>query len=325
MDIVKSEEKVNARVAVLLAAFNGLPWIEEQIRSILSQEGVQLTLFVSVDKSTDGTESCIDCLANDDPRLIVLPYGRSFEGPAEHFFNLMCETQVSDYDYVAFADQDDIWLPHKLIRAVNKMLTEKAEAYSSSVIASWTDGTQCLVKKSQPQVKWDFLFESAGPGCTYVLSSKLAKDIREYILSRPALIQDMKVHDWFFYAYARLFGYRWTIDDEPLVIYRQHAMNAEGANIGWKAWLRRFNKIRSGWWLRQVLTIADTFGLRSHAPVSIWLSGTWRGYVHLGYNFWQCRRRFRDKIIFLGICMLFALCNIKIFSSKNSAHKGSLQ
>lgn len=34
------------RVAVLLAAYNGMQWIEEQVDSILNQQGVAVTLFL---------------------------------------------------------------------------------------------------------------------------------------------------------------------------------------------------------------------------------------------------------------------------------------
>ena len=37
------------RVAILLAAFNGIDWIEEQINSILNQEDVNIEIFISVD------------------------------------------------------------------------------------------------------------------------------------------------------------------------------------------------------------------------------------------------------------------------------------
>jgi glycosyltransferase involved in cell wall biosynthesis len=43
------------KVLVLLAAFNGSDWIVEQIESILGQEGVDLSLLIGDDGSTDGT------------------------------------------------------------------------------------------------------------------------------------------------------------------------------------------------------------------------------------------------------------------------------
>lgn len=36
------------RMAVLLAAYNGMAWLQQQVQSILAQQGVQVALFISV-------------------------------------------------------------------------------------------------------------------------------------------------------------------------------------------------------------------------------------------------------------------------------------
>ncbi|MFA6687246.1 MAG: glycosyltransferase [Desulfuromonas sp.] len=59
-------------VAILLAAYNGAEWLDSQLESILAQEGVYVTLFVSVDPSTDKTAELIAGWATRDPRIIVL-------------------------------------------------------------------------------------------------------------------------------------------------------------------------------------------------------------------------------------------------------------
>ena len=47
-------------VCVLLAAFNGAGFIKEQLDSILSQRGVRLEIFISIDESSDSTEYICD-------------------------------------------------------------------------------------------------------------------------------------------------------------------------------------------------------------------------------------------------------------------------
>lgn len=66
--------------AVCLAAHNGRYYIAEQIDSILQQVVVSIEMFISVDKSTDGTEDCLAKWALAEPRLILLPFGRRFGG-----------------------------------------------------------------------------------------------------------------------------------------------------------------------------------------------------------------------------------------------------
>lgn len=43
------------KVAVLLAAYNGMQWIKEQIDTVFNQQDVDVTIYISVDLSTDGT------------------------------------------------------------------------------------------------------------------------------------------------------------------------------------------------------------------------------------------------------------------------------
>ena len=45
----------NPKVLILMATFNGEKWITEQMNSIVNQCGVDITIFVSDDFSSDQT------------------------------------------------------------------------------------------------------------------------------------------------------------------------------------------------------------------------------------------------------------------------------
>jgi len=152
-------------IAVCLAAFNGIRYIQQQLDSILSQADVQVTVFVSVDRSIDGTENWFSTVQAKEPRVVLLPTGAAFGGAARNFFRLLRDTDFAAFDYVAYADQDDIWLPGKLKRACDTLTQAGAQGYSSDVVAFWDSGKSLYIKKSYPQRRWDYLFESAGPGC----------------------------------------------------------------------------------------------------------------------------------------------------------------
>jgi rhamnosyltransferase len=301
-----------AKVAVLLAAYNGRAWIGNQVNSILAQDSVDVTIFVSVDQSKDGTEQFVDQLSLDEPRLSILPHGKKFGGAGPNFYRLISEVDFSGFDYVAFADQDDIWLPNKLSRACDQLAESGADAYSSNVTAFWPDGRQVLVNKSQPQVRWDFLFEAAAPGCTYVMTIELARELQAFIMKNSKKVQKIAMHDWFTYAFSRARGYSWVIDSYPGMRYRQHAQNQVGANSGFWAFIYRAGRVLDGWGLGQSALIADALGLLEEQPVKRWLSGTRIGYLTLALNFWQCRRRLRDKFLFLGACLMLAAIGSKI-------------
>lgn len=294
------------KICVFLAAYNGRFWLSEQLNSIQAQTGVFITLFVSVDASIDGTEAWVDACAQSDSRIFLLPHGQHFGGAAPNFFRLIKDVDFSEFDYVAFADQDDIWLPNKLLQAQKEIVRHKADAYSSNVTAFWQNGTQLLIDKSQPQVLWDFLFEAAGPGCTYVLTKKLAFDIQKNVKNNWDDIQGVALHDWFIYAFARANGYCWFIDEVPSMLYRQHEKNQVGVNIGFSAAKYRFNQMMAGWLFDQSLLIAHLVGISDHPFVKSWSNGSRLGYLKLALRAYQCRRRLRDKFLFGLSCVLFS-------------------
>lgn len=240
-------------VQVLLATYNGLGWLPEQVDSILAQEGVQVHLFVSDDSSSDGTPEWLRQRAITEARITLLPpaAGR-FGAAAGNFFRLLTEVPLDGEAYVAFADQDDLWYPDKLARAVACLAQGDVAAVSSNVQAFWPDGRSQLVDKAQPQQPLDFLFEAAGPGCTYVMTPALARAAREE-LARLLVDGRPAHHDWFCYALCRARGEAWFIDPRPSMAYRQHGGNEVGVNRGLEAAQGRHRKIVSGWYRQEVL------------------------------------------------------------------------
>lgn len=298
------------KVAVLLAAYNGMRWIEEQVDSIVAQSSVDVTLYISIDPSSDGSAEWCEAYAAKNQRVIILPDVGRFGGASSNFFRLLRDVNIDGFDFVAFADQDDIWHADKLERATLVMGSGPYDAYSSNVIAFWPDGRTRLLDKAQPQVKWDFLFEAAGPGCTYVLSNRLAVSLRASILVHWDRLQGVSLHDWYFYAFARSHGYLWYIDPKPSMKYRQHEYNQVGANTGLKALLARYRSIQDGWWFCQVLLIAELVGHRAAWLRSSGLGLHRRQLIRLSFRAWQCRRRFRDKLFFFLVCWIATITGV---------------
>jgi len=295
------------KFAVLLAAYNGIDWIEIQVDSILNQKDVDVNLFISIDPSTDGIADWCEKLDNNEDRLTLLPDAGVFGGAAKNFFRLIKDVDFDGFDYVSFSDQDDIWLEDKLITAHAKILEVSADAYSGNVIAFWPDGAEKLIYKSQPQKSWDFLFESAGPGCTYVLNIKLATSIKKLVKTDWNDIQKVYLHDWFCYAFARANGYKWFIDANPKLLYRQHDNNQVGINSGVRALINRFNKVVNGYGLEQSRLIGNLVGLGNNHFFMSWSRLKRMDIIKLALNALNCRRRFRDQVYFFLVCMLLAV------------------
>lgn len=298
-------------VVVCLAAFNGLRYLPQQLDSILSQEGVGVTVVASVDRSSDGTETWLAAQQDKDPRVALLPVGGVFGGAARNFFRLLRDGDFAGCDYVAYADQDDIWLPGKLRRACESLAAQGADGYSSDVIAFWNSGKSLYIKKSFPQRRWDFLFESAGPGCTFVLSQRLALQLQANVRQAGESLEDVGLHDWYTYAFARAHGFRWIIDDYAGLMYRQHDGNQVGVNAGWAAFAWRARQVLNGWGLSQARLTASLVGLADHAFVAGWShGGRWHSFM-LALQASQCRRRPRDRMFFALSCLALAIVGWK--------------
>lgn len=295
------------KVAVCLAAYNGMQWLPQQIQTILAQVDVDVTLFISVDLSTDGTLDLVSSLAGNNPKIVVLPYGARFGGAARNFFRLLSDVDFSRFQYVAFADQDDDWLDGKLKRAVSMLERCRADGYSSNVTAFWESGRRVRTDKAQSQREWDFLFESAGPGCTYVMRPELVRRVKDCVAMSPDAVMQVGLHDWFVYAFARANGFKWVIDDYSGLLYRQHGSNEIGVNSGWRAYLFRARKVMSGWGLNQSYLIARLVGLSASPFVARWSRMGWREMIWLAFQARNCRRRSRDQVLFFFSCLGLAI------------------
>jgi rhamnosyltransferase len=303
--ILQGETK--PRIAVLLAAYNGLQWMDQQVNSILNQTGVGVTIFISLDISTDNSFVICQSLAETHTNIILLPYGQRFGSAGQNFFRLIHDVDFSGYDYIAFADQDDIWLPNKLSSAVEMLKQTNADGYSSNVTAFWEDGKEQLIDKAQPQRQWDFLFEAAGPGCTYVLTNKLATEVQHIVRNRYAGFKHVYLHDWFIYVFARAKGYQWVIDSTTYMRYRQHSNNEVGVNTGFKALKHRYFKVVNELGLCQSKLLAELSGITDDPFVKMWSDISRWGIIKLAFHANQCRRKPKERVLFFIMCLVLAI------------------
>jgi rhamnosyltransferase len=88
------------------------------------------------------------------------------------------------------------------------------------------------------------------------------------------------------------------------MLYRQHAENVVGANIGIEPKIQRFKKLREGWLFEQALLIADILGYANMPPIQKIkrLSLLDRFWLILNIN--KLRRRFRDRIALAFLMLL---------------------
>lgn len=107
-------------VTVLMSMSNGEPFLDTQVRSVLSQENMNASLIVRDDGSSDSSVGLVSALAAEYPGRIELICGEDNLGPAESFLQLAVRPAGTS-EWYAFCDQDDVWLPDKLARAVEML------------------------------------------------------------------------------------------------------------------------------------------------------------------------------------------------------------
>ena len=218
------KEYKEQKVQVLLSSYNGEKYIQEQINSILEQN-IEVQLLIRDDGSTDTTPQILAEYEKKYTNIKV--YYEKNIGVIASFFHLM---QLADetYSYFAFADQDDVWLPEKLSRAIMKLEQEKQPespmAYCSEKKLVDKNLNVLSKKRCYNQVKAEFgnaLVENICTGCTCVINRSLL------LLLKNQSPRFMIMHDFWIYLVGTCFG---TVlyDETSYILYRQHGQN----NIG---------------------------------------------------------------------------------------------
>jgi len=310
-DIPRSD---TPRVTVLLATFNGRHWLPEQLASILDQTDVDVSVVVSDDTSTDGTHEWLVERASRDSRITVVEFGTASGGAAQNFFRLLSHVAPDNGDLIAFADQDDLWHGDKLSRHAALIEQYGFDGVSSSVMSFTQAGKWVLVRKDFPQRRFDFLTESPGPGCTFLITPKLAQMVARELNDSTSPARSARFHDSLIYVIARSAGLKWHIDAEPSVDYRQHQTNVMGSNVGIEPAGRRLRLIRAGWHRSEALLHA-TVGLRvsptdARARLeemrALFSGKGLRARLTLAAKAGQMRRRPRDRWI-IGILIAIGI------------------
>lgn len=273
-----------------MAVFNGKKFLDEQVRSVLSQEGVNIHLLISVDLSSDLSYELCERFSLLENRISIMSYGRVFGGPAMNFYRLITECDTSGFDYIALADQDDIWDSQKLIKAIDLMHRDNSHCYSSNLVAFWPNGVTKVINKSRKPTNYDYFFESGGAGCTFVLKKEFFLKLAYFLKSNIPKIYAVRSHDWLIYAYARAKSFKWSYDSAITIRYRQHVSNAFGARHGFVGYFKRVRLLMNGWYINEVRNIFDLLSTDSNINFVL-------NRRMLVRNVFQLRRGFMSSLV----------------------------
>lgn len=234
-------------IHILMAVYNGARYLPEQLASFEGQDHTDWTLVASDDGSEDDSIEILKAFAARHPSTQILD-GPGQGGAANFLFLLRHLAQTSpDAHWIAFADQDDKWLPHKLDRAM-RWMTEVDPArpalYCSRSLIATPDlrATRLSPPRPKPLAFCNALVQNVAAGNTIVLNPAAV----QLVLRAADQVADVVVHDWWIYQLVTGAGGKTLHDDKPALLYRQHEANQIGANDSWRARVRRIGMLLRG-------------------------------------------------------------------------------
>ncbi len=212
-------------VAVLMSTYNGEKYLLEQVDSILNQQGVNVFLYVRDDGSTDTTCELLRKIEKKNKNVFV-KYGLN-QGAPLSFMQLIKDINIVA-DYYALSDQDDIWMPEKLVRAV-QLLSQNGQydlyASNQTVVDSNNNVIGMRFVDNPPTDLLNIIDKNYLSGCTMVMKERLLLRIKESI-PNSALVNS-RMHDTWLIAVAACLG-RVIYDSSSYINYRQHENNVVG-------------------------------------------------------------------------------------------------
>lgn len=225
--------KLNKRIAVLIATYNGGKYIEDLLKSLLNQTFQDFECLIHDDGSGDGTQTILNQYSRRYPDKFQIleyqPMGRS----NKNFYSLM---QKADHPYVMFCDQDDVWLEDKIKRSYETIKRLEDKYGADKPIAAFSD--LIVVDQELNTIHPSFFqYSDINPdrfslpqlmtgniaaGCSMIINRKLNR-------TASSDSDNPVMHDWWCMQIASALGYIKRIPSPPMILYRQHADNVVGS------------------------------------------------------------------------------------------------
>ena len=225
------------KVQILLSTYNAnLNYLVQQIDSLLAQT-YPVDILVRDDGSTNETVEILKQY-RDRYRNFLYYEGENI-GAIQSFFDLIKHADIES-DYVAFCDQDDVWMPDKISAAIKSVEEYETFLVAKDMDMSASDRCPILYCSAQTLVNQDLepissnirkkgirpgfgnaLIENICTGCTALINKTL---LRMLLVDCPGYTI---MHDWWMYLVASCFG-KVIYDENSYIMYRQHGDNVMG-------------------------------------------------------------------------------------------------
>lgn len=214
-------------IAVLLSIYNGERYLPALLDSVAAQDRNDWQLYWRDDGSRDASRACLARLPASRGHEIG-GQGNANLGYARAFLCLLREADERCEGF-AFCDQDDVWLPDKLSRAMTALNAVTPGAPALYCSRQYLTDENLRITGLSPPVRRPTVFANAlvqnvATGCTVVLN----RAARAVVLACGELPPHIPHDAW---CYMAVTGAGGTVhfDPKPSLLYRQHGGNQIGA------------------------------------------------------------------------------------------------
>lgn len=203
-------------ISVVMCTYNGEKYVAEQLRSILAQTYPNIELIVCDDNSTDQTVSVVASYQQKHQHIYL------YQNSVTLGFNKNFEKAIgfAKGDWIAIADQDDIWLPRKLEALFDMIESDTLLVHSYNAEFKNDDATHTFFNHSRVRFKGsktsELFFYNTITGHTMLLH----KNLLQAAMPFPAGVY----YDWWLGVHASLIS-NVRLHPDALVLHRQHASN----------------------------------------------------------------------------------------------------
>lgn len=233
------------KVTILMGVCNGGRHLAAQLNSISGQTHSNWHLICSDDASTDASPDILRAFSGRWPGQVTISQGPQ-TGFSDNYMSLIGQLPP-DAGYICFADQDDIWLPDKISRALLALdacgVTPTMYCARQSYWYPREDRQICSPRMIRPFTLQNALVENVATGNTIMLNPQAAAIARQ----ATRQVGSVFAHDWWLYLLLTATGGSIHFDNgPPAILYRQHTRNAIGAGQGLLAQIRRKTGVLRG-------------------------------------------------------------------------------
>ena len=209
------------RISIAMATYNGSKYLVEQLDSLAAQTLTPYELIVTDDGSTDSTLEILDEFTRRAPFPVHIHRNEQRLGYRDNFLKA---ARLCGGELIAFCDQDDVWMPDKLLCVAQAFADDKLLLVLHDALAV-TEQLKTITYIRTPDYAMPF---SVQFGFTMVFRANLPYGIN---IDRPPCERDAKgaplAHDQWISFLAHSLG-RCRVIRKPLVLYRQHDANTCG-------------------------------------------------------------------------------------------------